>query len=363
MNDKKEAVQYWYVPHGDDGVMRIESGLPCYYIDNGGTIEKVLAENMDDWDMGPAGKAEYEAMQAAEGHCCRIDSPLLLTDDAFNRCIEGGRKHFIVGRYIIDDQMAATLLSPDHNSCNRGFRNRNLETLKQRWANSEFQFTGEPIQISQEGKLLNGQHRLRATKETGVPIDVLMIFGLPQEVFSVLDQGAKRNWSDVLSAQGHQHAKKLAGAIAQLEAYHGHQFGRNYTAYRHRNGRHKGNEEVVQLVQKYPDLDVSVAKTLTSPFIAHGVLAATHYLTSAMSPEESESFISVFKNHDNVAQPTLFQQNALHLRSRLLKAKTDGQPLQREATAAYVVKAWNASREGRELKVFRWNGDKSPSFK
>ena len=319
------------------------------------------------WPNGMANKwmtgAEYEAQQMWNRYFHCIDHQQVLTDDIFNQCIEIGSQHVMVGRFVIDDLMASTLLSPDHNSCNRGFRNRNLETLKQRWASGEFQFTGEPIQISREGKLLNGQHRLRATRETGIPIDVLMIFGLPQEVFAVLDQGAKRNWADVLSSAGHQNAKKLAAAIAQLEAYSGQQFGRNYTAYRHKNERHKGNEEVVELAEKYPGLDVSVSKTLSSPLIAHGVLAATHFLTSKLSPAEAESFVSVFKSHDNVAQPTLFQQNALHLRSRLLKAKTDGQLLQREAVAAYVVKAWNASREGRELKVFRWTGDKSPLFK
>ena len=293
-----------------------------------------------------------------------VEKPDELTVELFNYWVKHGCHYQLVSRYIITPEMAAYLLADDINSCNRSIRKRNLETLKTRWTDGEFQFTGEPIQISQEGNLLNGQHRLRATKETGVPIDVLVIFGMPQDVFAILDQGARRNWADVLSATGHQNAKKLAAAIAQMEAYSRNQFGRNNTAYRNANERHKGNEEVIELAARYPGLGDHV--TNSSPFIGNSVLAATSYLTASISPSDSADFVAVLKNHDNVSNPTLFQDNALALRSRLLRAKTAKNPkdkLPQEVAAAYTVLAWNASRDGKQLRVFKWHGDKSPRFK
>lgn len=54
----------------------------------------------------------------------------------------------------------------------------------------------EPLIVAPTGRLLNGQTRLHAVKATGIPQKFLFIFGVQEDVFSVLDRGRTRSLAD-----------------------------------------------------------------------------------------------------------------------------------------------------------------------
>jgi hypothetical protein len=69
-----------------------------------------------------------------------------------------------------------------------------------------WKMTGEPIQISRSGALLNGQHRLTAfaTSDTLKSMEFLFVTGLDDKVQVAMDQGAARGVADALKiANGH----------------------------------------------------------------------------------------------------------------------------------------------------------------
>jgi hypothetical protein len=78
---------------------------------------------------------------------------------------------------------------------NRGNRNivqSHVAALARDIANGHWMFNAQPICFSRAGRLLNGQHRLSAVLEAGLPIEVMVMHGLPEEAFQTYDKQAKK---------------------------------------------------------------------------------------------------------------------------------------------------------------------------
>jgi hypothetical protein len=74
---------------------------------------------------------------------------------------------------------------------NRGNRNivqSHVAALARDIANGHWMFNAQPICFSRSGRLLNGQHRLSAVLEAGLPIEVMVMHGLPEEAFQTYDK-------------------------------------------------------------------------------------------------------------------------------------------------------------------------------
>jgi hypothetical protein len=78
---------------------------------------------------------------------------------------------------------------------NRGNRNivqAHVAALARDIRNGQWMFNAQPICFSMSGRLLNGQHRLSAVLESGLPIEVLVMRGLPEAAFTTYDKQAKK---------------------------------------------------------------------------------------------------------------------------------------------------------------------------
>jgi len=96
------------------------------------------------------------------------------------------------------------------NHVNRNFRPKVVAAYRRDMENKRWQFTGEAIQISRTGYLLNGQHRLAALADAKNvrSIDFVVATGLPDDAQVLMDQGVSRNVRDALLLQ-HGHVKNL----------------------------------------------------------------------------------------------------------------------------------------------------------
>lgn len=105
------------------------------------------------------------------------------------------------GRYTVTPEMAELALQ--HNEENRPISKREIEKMSRIHGNGEgFVFNGEAIKFDKTGKLRDGQHRLTTIVKTGKPMDLLVVTGLDEKVFTTLDQGRKRSGGDVLFIRG-----------------------------------------------------------------------------------------------------------------------------------------------------------------
>jgi hypothetical protein len=96
----------------------------------------------------------------------------------------------------------------EDNLVNRNIRPKVVAAYRRDMENGRWEFTGETIQRSASGALLNGQHRLHALAGSeGVDhIEMLVVSGLPDKTQSLMDQGVARHIRDAMLIE-HGHIK------------------------------------------------------------------------------------------------------------------------------------------------------------
>lgn len=82
-----------------------------------------------------------------------------------------------------------------------------------------WQLNGETVKFSPSGELIDGQHRLRAVVEAGVPVRLAVIRGINGTAFETFDLGKGRTLTDVLSIYGYDNAAGLAAVIRSIYFY------------------------------------------------------------------------------------------------------------------------------------------------
>lgn len=99
---------------------------------------------------------------------------------------------------------AAMLVTPamaEHwlvaNTDNRPIRRFTVLEYAGAMKRGEWKLSPQGVTFSASGRLLDGQHRLAAIVQAGVNVWLYVTRGAPDDVFSVLDQGARRSYADV----------------------------------------------------------------------------------------------------------------------------------------------------------------------
>jgi hypothetical protein len=113
------------------------------------------------------------------------------------------------------------------NNGNRRLRRWWAEALAAAMRRGEWLPTHQGIAFAESGHLIDGQHRLVAIIKAGIAQQMLVVHGVPDSAFSVLDIGAKRSISDTTglskkTAEGCRYASKMVyggNATPQQVAY------------------------------------------------------------------------------------------------------------------------------------------------
>ena len=79
-----------------------------------------------------------------------------------------------------------------------------------------WEVNGEAVVLNGGSSILNGQHRLAACVEAGVPFTTAMIKGAPKEVFASFDQGYKRSFANILDTLNVPYATTCGAITASL---------------------------------------------------------------------------------------------------------------------------------------------------
>lgn len=97
----------------------------------------------------------------------------------------------------VDPETATSLLEGNHG--NRRLNPGSVARYAAAMRKGDWKTSPEPLIFAPNGRLLNGQTRLHAIKATGLPQKFLCVFGVAEEVFSVLDRGRPRTLADAHS--------------------------------------------------------------------------------------------------------------------------------------------------------------------
>ena len=99
---------------------------------------------------------------------------------------------------------------------NRPRRGRHLTKLSASIGRGDWGMTGQPIIFTSSGKLLDGQHRMRAVISSGKAVEFLAVYGVDESMYSKIDDCAPRSTSDAMV--GVPNGKVVAGAVRHIFA-------------------------------------------------------------------------------------------------------------------------------------------------
>ncbi len=112
----------------------------------------------------------------------------------------------------ITPERAVQLL--ENNPSNRRIRQTRVNLYAEAIRNGQWRITGETIKVG-NGKLIDGQHRLWACIEAGVPFDTYIVYGVEDDAMTYIDSGLPRSMSDVIDLGGFDYTTHRA-AVARL---------------------------------------------------------------------------------------------------------------------------------------------------
>jgi hypothetical protein len=238
------------------------------------------------------------------------------------------------------------------NPDNRNIRAGKLAGYKADLESGRWTLNGEPIVISKGGLLNDGQHRLTAVVETGVPMKALIVFGVSRSSRLTLDQGIDRKLVDILHMGGHKENADGVGAVARLMS-----LLEKTGTLKPRFGRAAKMAGVTRseahgtAIDNEAEIQRSLLLCRAPGFSKLGSLASlafTHLMLARVNREAADAFMTAL-----ISGADLKQGTPLYLaRERLLTV--------RRAKAAEVfetiVRGWNAARTGKEITYIRVTG-------
>jgi hypothetical protein len=214
--------------------------------------------------------------------------------------------------------------------------------------------TGELIKFSENGNLIDGQHRLEAVVLSGVSVYFHVAKNLKENITDVLDTGSNRSSADVFKLNNVQYSGSMPSIIQQYYAMKNNRI----TA----RGLHKDEKlSNSELLSKYYEnslfWDKTAAKTTYlyeqfSKILSCALIGGMYAHFYDICPVSAESFINQLCTGENISNKTI-----LVLRKKLTDDKLQMKKIPIVAKCAYMIKAWNHFRSGVEVSVLKYNPD------
>lgn len=252
--------------------------------------------------------------------------------------------------YVGPEKAAQWLLQ---NKGNRPVRQAVVETLAGAMERGHFDFNAETIKFTISGRLADGQHRCEAIVLSGVTIPLLVVRGLPENVHETVDFTLKRTFADTLFFQGEENTNILAGAVRlawSLETIGSPNPTSGTVAPR------PSPDLFAEYLSNNPGIreSISTGVMASKSEVRYGRPEATalHYLMDrrdgVLAHDFWESVMTGIQQEEGAP--------AFVLRNALIRDIGARRHMTRTARLAITVKAWNAAREGREIKLLKWSG-------
>lgn len=231
--------------------------------------------------------------------------------------------------------LARVLLA--RNPDNRKISINTVEKYARDMTNGAWSFNGEPIIVSRDGRLNDGQHRCESVIAANVTVPVILVVGTDRESRLTVDQGKVRKAGDYLGMNGHVDSIALA-AVAKYVWQHktiGQLSGQTL------HSPTKG--EVLALVESTPTVAESlsrISKKGTDLVGGRSLLAFAHWTFSRVSNRaNADAFMDSLVNGANLG----VRSPILYARNRLMQERGRLKPNEK---AELLFRAWNAYRRG-----------------
>lgn len=252
----------------------------------------------------------------------------------------------------VTPQIAEVLLA--RNEGNRKLKQRRVDDFARDIEAGNWKLNGEPIIVSREGKLNDGQHRCAAVIQSKIPTDMLMVFGVGRDTRDTVDHGVGRSPGDDLALHGHMNTVSLAATARMIWRW------REFGAIFHSGQRSPTRMELIDTVETNPGISKSLsvvgAKGRKAKAIASiPLLAFCHF---AFKTVANDLDVTYFYDALTEGEDLKRGDPILNARNRLIAERN---LLSTEQKAELLFRAWNAHRNGETSRVaFRLSGGELP---
>lgn len=259
---------------------------------------------------------------------------------------------------IITPELAAELL--ERNTNNRTPRPRKIEQFIRDMRNDRWDPDASDIKFARDGTLLDGQNRLMACIEAGVPFATLVRTGLDPQTQSKVDTGTARTTADALRMAQVPYAGAMASAVALRMRYMERVL--NFDRKRGFEARPMvpTHDEVLEYLGQHPQMEkfAPKAEQLRNiiPAIQNSVLTAALGWFAEESEADADSFVDRLY-HGEFGGPgdPIMALVAYAARVRGGTRRTGSQGAKgrtaQEANLMALIKVWNALRTGEPIKL------------
>jgi len=246
----------------------------------------------------------------------------------------------------------------ESNNNNRPMRRPYVNELVEAMERGEWMLNGETIKFSRSGTLLDGQHRLAAVVASRATVQMVVVRDVDDRAFTTIDMNRRRTSADALSIGGYPNATTIAAAIrlilivtADPVSFH--------TTFSHSQIKEWADAFHDDL-QPHLKLGKMVAR---SNLLQQTAVTALSYLFSQGKGGASEAAPKFFARlADGIGLES--GDPVLALRVALITNATSSAKLPVRDVIAMTIKAWNYTRDGRDLKIMQWRTDEGfPTIK
>lgn len=242
---------------------------------------------------------------------------------------------------VVITSMAATLL------LNANDQNRRLDqTLALTYARMMEQpggwpYVGDPIRIDRNGRLLDGQHRLRAIELCGVPLTVDIILGLEPDTQDVMDVNAVRKATQQVAMAGIKHSVAVAPASRLLMRW-GFNDNPNLESWAIASKTYTpARPEIIRWARAHRDAIERSAGIAFATFNAVGispsVAAALHFRAARIDVGRADEFLHYLRTGEDMSAGNPI----LTLRNKIVRQRNDSIRQEQIEQLYHASTAWN----------------------
>lgn len=230
----------------------------------------------------------------------------------------------------------------------RAIAKSNLAKIESDLKNDRFKLNGEPIIVGQSGKLLDGQHRLCACVNTQTSFWSVVVRGIDDENFHIINIGKSRTLPDVLKIAGEVNCVNLAATLTRLVEY-------TRDPKTVAGGSHfpVSTSEAFDMLSMMPSVRNSVASNCyisSGEVVSCTRIAWLHCLAFEECPDVAAEFFEKLQSGEMLkADSPIFL-----FRARMMADKMANAKLRTKEVIALLIKTWNAHLEGKPVKQLRW---------
>jgi len=262
----------------------------------------------------------------------------------FDDCVRRSKAGRVYEETLLTPGLANVILNS--NPANRRIRENLISHYASDMAAGRWENNGEPIIISNDGRINDGQHRCLAVIDANVTIPMLFVFGPSYESRLTTDQGGTKTTSDYLSMEGIKNSANAAAIAPILMSLETSEF-------KNTKNRFLTKTQIRARVHSDPRIGEAAHYSATVQKFTRGTLppaliGTAYYLFCEIDEDDARDFLDQVCIGENIKRG----DPAFAVRAAL----TNLTSLNRSERLEVVFRGWVAFRQNRSLSIAKVNG-------